>query len=89
MLNKSESVAPKSKWSDMTMGTFFREWIYLLWDGIANFDHDDNKLERLKGKEPKWYDRFTNKRWMFFKTVLAFVGLTIYSTQYSLMGTVK
>ena len=39
-------------------------YIFLLWDGLGFFGFDDNKLERLKGKKPNWYDRFTNKRWV-------------------------
>ena len=36
------------------------ELIFILWDGMTFFDHDDNKLERLEGKSPRWYDRFFN-----------------------------
>ena len=38
--------------------TLFKEYIYILWDGVDQFEHDDNKLERLRGKKPRWYDRF-------------------------------
>ena len=52
----------------------FTSYVYLLWDGLGFFGFDDNKLERVKGKEPRWYDRFVNKRWILFNlSIIAFV----------------
>jgi hypothetical protein len=49
----------------------FTEYIFLIWDGLGFFGFDDNKLARLKGKKPKWYDRFSNKRWVALNVSVA------------------
>ena len=37
------------------------EFIFLLWDGLGHFGNDINKIPRLRGVTPRWYDRFLNK----------------------------
>jgi hypothetical protein len=49
-------------------------YLYLLWDGLGFYGFDDNKLDRLKGVKPRWYDKFTNKRWLVANLV---VGILI------------
>jgi hypothetical protein len=41
-----------------------KEISFLFWDGFGFFGTDDNKLGRLNGKPPKWYDPFLNFRWV-------------------------
>lgn len=51
-----------------------KSYLFLMWDGLGFFGFDDNKLDRLKGRPPKWYDRFYNKRWIAAKIItLSFV----------------
>ena len=55
------------------------EYLFFLWDGMGFFGFDDNKLDRLEGKKPRWYDPFFNKRWMFSNLILlAIIGYIIY-----------
>ena len=58
----------------------FTTYIYMMWDGLGFFGHDDNKLGRLRGKKPKWYDRFVNKRWMLFNLTFLFLVISILSS---------
>lgn len=66
-----------------------KTYIYLLWDGLGFFGHDDNKLPRLKGIPPKWYDRFKNSRWIVFNIGMVFVFLIILVHQAQRIGNVK
>ena len=66
-----------------------KNFAYLLWDGLNFFGHDDNKLDRLKGKDPKWYDRFLNARWVLFRILLVAVLVVVFMGQYDLLGTIK
>jgi hypothetical protein len=56
---------------------YFKNYIFLLWDGLGFFGFDDNKLERLKGKKPKWYDKFSNKRWVVARLILSIVFINV------------
>ena len=69
--------------------TIFPTFIYLLWDGMMFFGTDDNKLDRLKGIKPRWYDRFLNKRWITFNLVFLGIMLYVTITHYDLLGSVK
>ena len=68
---------------------YLTNYIFLLWDGVGFFGFDDNKLERLKGKKPKWYDRFSNKRWLAANLVVILAMLQVLGDQYHILGTVK
>ena len=64
------------------------EYLYLIWDGMVFFGHDDNKLQRLRGIKPHWYDRFLNKRWLIFNLTFVFIGYYILYEHSNLLGTV-
>ena len=64
-------------------------FIFLLWDGLVFFGHDDNKLNRLKGVKPRWYDRFLNKRWLMFELGLAGAMYVVLNYELGLIGTIK
>ena len=68
---------------------YLTNYTYLLWDGLGFFGFDDNKLERLKGKNPKWYDRFSNKRWVVSNLIIGFFVIYVLSGQVELLGDVK
>ena len=42
---------------------------------VGFFGFDDNKLNRVKGIPPRWFDRFCNKRWLIWNTI--FVALLV------------
>ena len=67
----------------------FTTYIYLIWDGLGFFGHDDNKLARLKGIKPKWYDRFLNKRWLFFNLSMIIIVISVLASSYDTLGSVK
>ena len=67
----------------------FLEYLYLIWDGMVFFGHDDNKLERLRGVKPRWYDRFKNRRWLIFNVTFVSVSAYILSFEFNLIGQVK
>ena len=57
------------------------EYLFFLWDGLGFFGFDDNKLERLYGKKPRWFDPFFNKRWMLSQlTMLAIIAYILYES---------
>ena len=58
------------------------QFIYVLWDGLIFFGHDDNKLERLKGIPPRWFDRFKNRRWLLFNISFVVALTVIFLTHY-------
>ena len=64
-------------------------FVFLLWDGLVFFGHDDNKLERLKGVKPWWYDRFLNKRWLVFEFVMTGAMYAVLNYELGLIGTIK
>ena len=51
----------------------FSSYVFLLWDGLGFFGFDLLKLERLKGKAPRWYDRFKNQRWLVLNLIITIV----------------
>ena len=66
-----------------------KQYIWLLWDGVGFFGTSDLKLDRLKGKKPRWYDPCKSKRWMAFNFI-AFVAVTIIlKDSIETLGTVK
>ena len=67
----------------------FLTYIYLMWDGLVFFGYDDNKLQRLKGIKPRWYDRFLNKRWLFFNMTFAIILSIVLMTQLQTLGQVR
>ena len=68
---------------------FFASYIFLLWDGLGFFGFDDNKLDRLRGKPPKWYDRFLNFRWILFNLTLTAIMVSILARQAGNVGNIK
>ena len=67
----------------------FVTYIYMMWDGLGFFGHDDNKLSRLKGVKPRWYDRFLNKRWLLFNMTFIVFLSTILLSEYENLGEIK
>jgi hypothetical protein len=67
----------------------FSTYIFLLWDGLGFFGFDDNKLDRLKGISVKWYDRFTNKRWIMFNVTSIIIFIAVLSRQLGGVGGIK
>ena len=55
---------------------WLKEVGFLFWDGFGFFGFDDNKLGRLKGSPPRWYDPFLNVRWMIGNIIA--VAICIY-----------
>ena len=64
-------------------------YLYLLWDGLGFYGFDDNKLDRLKGVEPRWYDRFSNKRWLLANMTLYALVVYILAGQLNQFGEIK
>ena len=56
---------------------YFSTYLFLLWDGLGFFGFDDHKLKRLKGIQPKWYDRFKDKTWLAFNLTSVVVVIVI------------
>jgi hypothetical protein len=75
--------------SENNLKDYFYNYLFLLWDGLGFFGFDDNKLERLNGKKPKWYDRFSNKRWVLLNLILATAFFYIITSQFELIDTIK
>ena len=67
----------------------FTTYLFLLWDGLGFFGFDDTKLPRLKGITPKWYDRFTSKRWLLFNLTSVAIVIFILSRQVGTIGDIK
>jgi len=67
----------------------FKEIMFLFWDGFAFFGTDDNKLNRLEGKPPRWYDPFCNWRWMLANTIGCTVAIVILMKESSEFGHVR
>ena len=65
------------------------EYIYLLWDGMTFFGFDDNKIKRLDGVKPRWYDRFTNKRWLLFNFTFVAAFMAVCVSEFNLLGNIK
>ena len=65
------------------------EYIYLLWDGMVFFGHDDNKINRLNGIKPRWFDRFTNRRWLLFNLTFVTALLVVCFSEFDLLGGIK
>ena len=63
--------------------------MFYLWDGMAFFGFDDNKLERLKGRAPRWYDPFRNIRWVLTNILVLTVVIYIVSTVAQDFGHIK
>ena len=50
-------------------------YIFLLWDGLGFFGFSHNKIDRLKGKTPRWFDRFFNWKYMTVNIIfLSIIG---------------
>ena len=61
---------------------YLTTYIFLLWDGLGFFGFDDNKLERLKGRKPKWHDKFSNKRWITAQLIFISVIVSVLYHQF-------
>jgi hypothetical protein len=66
-----------------------KEILFLFWDGFGFFGFDDNKLNRLKGQAPRWYDPFCNWRWMIGNIVAVGIVAYILVTELGEFGHVK
>jgi hypothetical protein len=66
-----------------------KEILFLFWDGFGFFGVDDNKLNRLKGIPPRWYDPFFNWRWMIGNVVAVSIVFYILLTELGEFGYVK
>ena len=77
------------KTNELSLSNYLSNYIFLLWDGTGFFGFDDNKLERLKGKKPRWYDRFSNKRWLATNVIVGLAIIYVLSGQYELLGSIK
>jgi hypothetical protein len=66
-----------------------KEILFLFWDGFGFFGVDDNKLNRLKGIPPRWYDPFFNWRWMIGNVVAVSIVFYVLLTELGEFGHVK
>ena len=64
-------------------------YLFLIFDGLKFFSFDDNKIERLKGKEIKCYDKLKNKRWVVFNSLALIVIVFIISDRLKELGKIK
>ena len=68
---------------------FFKNISYLVWDGLGFFGYDDNKLERVRGTKPRWFDRFLNVRYVLFQVVFVAVIVYVFASQIENLDTLK
>ena len=68
---------------------YFKNYIYLLWDGLGFFGFNDTKLNRLKGIKPRWYDRFLSKRWVAFNITSLVLVTYVLIEQLKILGSIK
>ena len=61
----------------------------MLWDDIGFFGYIEHKLARLKGINPRWFDRFKNPTWLFKSFLLVSVFVYILSVQFPNLNTIK
>ena len=62
---------------------------FLLWDGLGFFGFSDVKLNRLKGIKPRWFDRFTVKRWVVMNLIIFLLFAYILFQVFLTLGDVK
>ena len=48
-------------------------FIFMIWDGLGFFGFSPNKIDRLKGILPRWWDRFFNLKYMVMNTTFAVI----------------
>ena len=82
-----EADQPKQRKESVWLMT--KEILFLFWDGFGFFGFDDNKLPRLKGQAPRWYDPFCNWRWMIGNIVAVGIVAYILITELGEFGHVK
>ena len=54
-----------------------KNFCFLIYDGISFFGFAGYKLKRLKGQEPKWYDRFFDRQWLSVNLVMLYIVLHV------------
>ena len=54
-----------------------KQYSWYIWDGMGFFGSDSLKLDRLKGKEPKWTDAFLDGTWILTKIMIALIIIII------------
>ena len=72
-----------SKWSH------FKEYIWMLWDGLEFFGFDDSKLARLRGAKTSVLDKFKNKKRLFFILLMFLIACYIVIREFGKIGTIK
>jgi hypothetical protein len=75
---------PKKSYCDI-----LKSYIFLLWDGLAFFGFSHNKIDRLKGKLPRWWDRFLNWKYMTVRIIFAGIILKFLIQEYGEVGDIK
>lgn len=88
MLDKQIQEEYKKKSKNVYWRTL-REYLLMMWDGLAFFGFDDTKLDRLKGKEVEFKTKFKSYKWVIQNTLIVSFMLTILISQVSLLGTQK
>ena len=58
----------KMGWREMLFA-----FIFMIWDGLGFFGFSPNKINRLKGQPPRWWDRFFNFKYMAVHLLFAAV----------------
>ena len=64
-------------------------YIFLLWDGLGFFGFDPTKIDRLKGKNARWYDRFFNGKYMALQILFTGIIVVFLIKEYGHIGDVK
>ena len=59
---------------------------FLLWDGLGFFGFSSNKLDRLTGKEVRWFDRFKNPIWLALNFTTIVIIMTFLAHQLNNIG---
>ena len=67
----------------------FTNYIFFLWDGLGFFGFDGNKLDRLKGIKPRWYDPFFNKGWILNKLIILAIMVYVLNGNFEKLGDIK
>jgi hypothetical protein len=73
----------------MTFCEKFKEYLWLMWDGVGFFGTSELKLDRLKGKEPRWYDPFKNMRWMALNLIIFAIVSIVLKSGFDSLATIK
>ena len=82
-LARDEGQRKQSQWA------YFKEYMWMVWDGLDFFGFDDTKLPRLRGVKPSIYDKFKNKKQVSVFAIMLAIAILIITRESSKIGSIK